>query len=61
MSNHLDFWLSVNLCARGGDYDTFTEVAIISGSHLITPLQKSMHDKSYAKTRVHRSFTLLLW
>ena len=25
------------------------------------PLCKSMHDKSYAKTRVHRSFILLMW
>ena len=29
ISNHLDFWLSVNLFARGGACDTFPEVAII--------------------------------
>ena len=30
VSKHLDFMLSVNLFARGGAYDTFPEVAIIS-------------------------------
>jgi hypothetical protein len=37
---HLDFWLSVNLFARGGAYDTFPEVAIISRLHLTTPVQR---------------------
>jgi hypothetical protein len=36
VSVHLDFWLSVNLFARGGAYDTFSEVAIISRLHLTT-------------------------
>ena len=40
MSKHLDFGLSVNLFARGGAYDTFPEVAIISLLHLTTPVQK---------------------
>ena len=40
MSKHFDFGLSVNLFARGGAYDTFPEVAIISVLHLTTPVQK---------------------
>ena len=40
-SKHLDLWLSVNLFARGGAYDTFPEVTIISLLHLTTPVQKN--------------------
>ena len=40
MSKHLDFWLPVNLFARGGAYDTFPEVAIISRLDLTRPVQK---------------------
>ena len=45
ISKHLDFWLSVNLFARGGAYDTFPEVAIISLLHLTTPVQKHAWQK----------------
>jgi hypothetical protein len=44
-SKHLNFWLSVNLCARGGAYDNFPEVAIISLLHLTTPVQKHAWQK----------------
>ena len=40
ISKHLDCWLSVNLFARGGAYNTFPEVAIISLLHLTTPVQR---------------------
>jgi hypothetical protein len=40
ISKHLDFWLSVNLFARGGVYDTFPEIAII--------------EHQFAKTRQKR-------
>ena len=54
----MNFWLSVNLFANL--FMILFRKSRSFRSCIWQHLYKSMHDQSYAKTRVHKSFTLLM-